>query len=229
MFCNWCLPHGHKHKRFNLHAIKQRLHGSWNTIHSRHDMHTQQRSVHAHHQQEAVAYPHAELLPFSRMLWCSVYCIITFAKQQDIVFVGDDPDRVHICVLSDIGLKRIYFHTESKSNFPDPIGIDYKCSKLSVNISINTYYMYMLYLLVIHTSKEFGTYHEAEILSFLLQVSIYPIIRRGKSEENCKIQQKSPVAFYGGQWLIGQTSSAAVLSESVLRLCAFMQLASHLW
>ena len=120
MFCNWCFPHGHKHKRLNSHAIKQRLHGSWNTIHSKHDMHTQQRSVHAHHQQEAVAYPHAELLPFSRMLWCSVYCIITFAKQQDIVFVGDDPDRVHICALSDIGLKRIYFHTESKSNFKVP-------------------------------------------------------------------------------------------------------------
>ena len=85
--------------------------------------------------------------------------------------------------------------------------------------------MYMLYLLVIHTSKEFGTYHEAEILSVLPQVSIYPLIRRDKSEGNCKIQQKSPVVFYGGEWLIRHTSSAAVPSENVLRLCAFIQLA----
>ena len=83
----------------------------------------------------------------------------------------------------------------------------------------------MLYLLVIHTSNEFGTNHEAEILSVFPQVSIYPLIRRSKSEGNCKIQQKSPVAFYGGEWLIGYTSSAAVPPESVLRLCAFMQLA----
>ena len=85
--------------------------------------------------------------------------------------------------------------------------------------------MYMLCLRVVHTSKEFGTYHEAEILSVLPQVSIFPLIRRGKSEGNCKIQQKSSVAFYGGEWLIGHTSSAAVPSESVLMLCAFMQFA----
>ena len=66
-----------------------------------------------------------------------------------------------------------YTYTLSHSqilNFPDPIGIGYKCLKLLANISISTCYMYILYLLVIHTSKEFGTYHEAEILSVLHQV-----------------------------------------------------------
>ena len=115
MYCAWCLPRGYKHKRFNSHAIKQKLHGSWNTIHSRHDMHTQQRSVHAH-QQPAVTYPHAELQPFNRMLRCSVCCTVTFAKQWDIVLVGDDTDPVRLCALSDIGLKWIHFHTEPKSN-----------------------------------------------------------------------------------------------------------------
>ena len=38
----------------------------------------------------------------------------------------------------------------------------------------------MLYLFVIHTSKEFGTYHEAEIMSVLPQISIYPLIRSQK-------------------------------------------------
>ena len=85
-----------------------------------------------------------------------------------------------------------YTSTLSQSQilkFLDSTEINYKCSKLSANISINTCYMYRLYL-VIHTSKEFGTYHEAEILSFL-QVGIYHLIRRGKSEGNCKIQQKN--------------------------------------
>ena len=90
-----------------------------------------------------------------------------------------------------------YTSTLSQSqilNFPDPIGIDYKCLKLLANISISTCYMHMLYLLVIHTSKEFGTYHEAEILSVLHQVSIYPFIRRGKSEGNSqKLQLLSMV------------------------------------
>ena len=72
----------------------------------------------------------------------------------------------------------------------DAIGIDCKSSKLSANISINTCYMHMLYLLVITTSKESGNDHEAEILSVFLQVSIYPLIRRGRSEGNCRIQQK---------------------------------------
>ena len=109
------LNHGYKHKRFNSHAIKQRLHGSWNTIHPRHDMHTQQRSVHVHHQQESVAYPHAELQTFSRMLRRSVHCTITFAKQQDNELV-DDTYPVRLYALSDIGLMRICFHIEPKLN-----------------------------------------------------------------------------------------------------------------
>ena len=98
-----------------------------------------------------------------------------------------------------------YTSTLSQSqilNFPDPIGIDNKCLKLLENLSISTCYMYMLYLLVIHTYQEFSTDHEAEILSVLHQVSIYPFIRRGKSEGN---SQKSPVAFYGTEWLFGYT------------------------
>ena len=47
----------------------------------------------------------------------------------------------------------------------DAIGIDYKSSKLSANLSINTCYMHMLYLLVIPTSKQSGSDHEAEISS----------------------------------------------------------------
>ena len=50
--------------------------------------------------------------------------------------------------------------------------------------------MHMLYLLVIPTSKESGSYHEAEILSVLLQVSFYPLIRRGKLEGNCRMKKK---------------------------------------
>ena len=120
------------------------------------------------------------------------------------------------CALSEIGLERIYFHTEPKSNIkvPRSLGINYKCSKLSANISINTCYMFMLYLLVIHTSKEFDTYHEAEILSVLPQLITYPLIRRGKSEGNCKIQQKSPVAFYG-DWLHLQLFHQKVSSSCV--------------
>ena len=204
MFTSWL-----KHKRFNSHAIKQKLHGSWNTIHPRHDMHTQQRSVHAHHQ-PAVTYPHAELQPFNRMLQCSVYCTITFAKPWDIVLVGDDTGPVRLCALSDIGLNWIYFHTEPKSNIKLSRSYWVRLKvKLLANISISTCYMYRLYLLVIHISKEFGTYHEAEILSVLHQVSIYPFIRRGTSEGN---SHKSPVAFYCTEWLIGYISSAAVPS-----------------
>ena len=119
MCCTWCLPHGHKHNRFYSLAIKQMLHGPWNTINSRHDMHTQQRSVHAHHQQEAVAYPHAELQPFSRMLRCSVYCTITFEKTtRYCAYRRWHRDR--LCALSDIGLKWIYFQTEPKLNIKVP-------------------------------------------------------------------------------------------------------------
>ena len=82
----------------------------------------------------------------------------------------------------------------------DATGVDYKSSKLSANISINTCYMHMLYLLVILTSKESGSNNEAEILSVLPQVSIYPLIRTGRSEGNCRIQQKAPTAFYGRQY-----------------------------
>ena len=56
------------------------------------DMHSQQRSVHAHHQQEAVAYAYAELQSFSRVLWYSVYYTITFPKQNDSVLVGDNTE-----------------------------------------------------------------------------------------------------------------------------------------
>ena len=55
-------------------------------------MDTQQWSVHAHHQQEAMAYAYAELLSFGRVLWYSVYYTITFAKQNDIVLVGDNTE-----------------------------------------------------------------------------------------------------------------------------------------
>ena len=41
-------------------------------------------------------------------------------------------------------------------NVLDVIGTDYKSSKLSANISMNTNYMHMLYLLVIPISKESG-------------------------------------------------------------------------
>ena len=101
----------------------------------------------------------------------------------------------------------------------DAIGIDYKSSKLLANISINICYMHMLYLLVIPTSKESGSDHVAEILSVLPQLSIYPLIRRVRSEGNCRIQQKSPIAFCGRQYsdFMEHTSSAAVPSESVLR------------
>ena len=54
-------------------------------------MHTQQRNVHAHHQQEAMAYTYAELQSFSRVLWYSVYYTITFAKQIDIL-AGDNTE-----------------------------------------------------------------------------------------------------------------------------------------
>ena len=57
-------------------------------------MHTQQWSVHAHHQQEAMAYAYAELQSFGRVLWYSVYMYYTiiFAKQNDIVLVGDNTE-----------------------------------------------------------------------------------------------------------------------------------------
>ena len=72
-------------------------------------MHTQQRSVHAHHQQEAVAYAYAELQSFSRTLWYSIYCTITFAKQNDIVLVGDNTEiLVLLCAYSDTDPNRIY-------------------------------------------------------------------------------------------------------------------------
>ena len=50
------------------------------------------------------------------MLQYSVYCTITFTEQQDIVIVGDDTDLLCLCALSDIGFKRIFFHTELKLN-----------------------------------------------------------------------------------------------------------------
>ena len=101
----------------------------------------------------------------------------------------------------------------------DAIGIEYKTSKLSANISINICYMHMLYLLVIPTSKESGSDNEAEILPVLPQVSIYPLIRRDMSDGNCRIQQKSPYCFLWQtvQWLMGHTSSVGVPSESILR------------
>ena len=97
------------------------------------------------------------------------------------------------------------------------IGIDYKSSKLSANTSINTCYMHMLYLLVIPISKESGSNHETEIVSVLPQISIYPLIRRGRSEGNWRVQQKSPHCFRWQtvQWLMGHISSAGVQSESV--------------
>ena len=54
-------------------------------------MQTQQRSVRAHHQ-EAMAYAYAELQSFSRVLRYSVYYTITFAKQNDMVLVGDNTE-----------------------------------------------------------------------------------------------------------------------------------------
>ena len=63
--------------------------------------------------------------------------------------------------------------------------------------------MHMLYLLVIPTSKESGSYHEAEIVSVLLQVSFYPLIRRGKLEGNCRMKKKHTQnnnAFYSRQY-----------------------------
>ena len=72
--CTWCLPPGPKPKRFNSHAIKQKLHGFWDTLSSKHDLRTQQRNVHAQQQQKAAAYPHAELQSFCRMLRCCAYC-----------------------------------------------------------------------------------------------------------------------------------------------------------
>ena len=56
--------------------------------------------------------------------------------------------------------------------------------------------MYMLYLLVIHTHKEFGTYHDAEILSFLPQVRTYILLSEGLSQKEIA---KSNIAFYGGE------------------------------
>ena len=80
-------------------------------------MHTQQRSVHAHHQQEAVAYACAELQSFSRALWYSAYYTITFAKQNDIVLVGDNTELpVLVCAYSAIDPNHIHFHTEPKSS-----------------------------------------------------------------------------------------------------------------
>ena len=82
----------------------------------------------------------------------------------------------------------------------DCIGIDYKSSKFSANISINTCDMHMLYILVIPTSKESGSDHEAEILSVLLQVSIYPILRRACPKGIAESNKNAPSAFYGRQY-----------------------------
>ena len=64
----------------------------------------------------AVAYPHAELQPFSSMLRCSVYCSITFAKTTGYCAYRDDTDIVCLRLLSEIGLKWIYVHTEPMWN-----------------------------------------------------------------------------------------------------------------
>ena len=61
-------------------------------------MHTQQRSVHVHHQQDALTYAYAELQSFSRALWYAVYYTITFAKQNAIVLVRDNTELlVFLC------------------------------------------------------------------------------------------------------------------------------------
>ena len=116
MCCTWCLPHGHKHKIFNSHAIKQMLHGSWNTIHSRCDMHTQQKNVHACYQQSR-GLSTCWVTAFQQNV--AMFCILHYyicKKQRDILLIGDDSDLVCLSPLSDIGFKRIYFHTEPKWN-----------------------------------------------------------------------------------------------------------------
>ena len=166
--------------------------------HARHDMHTQQRSVYAHHQQEAVAYAYAELQLFNRVLWYCLYYTITFAKQMILCWWEITQSLSYSFVPNLILTPIEYIFTMSQSQVLkvlDAMGIVYKSSKLSANISINTYYMHMLYLLVIPTSKESASDHEAEILPVLPQVSIYPLIRRGKSEGNCRIEQKKKHCF----------------------------------
>ena len=49
-------------------------------------MHTQQRSVQAHHQQEAMAYAYAELQSFSKVLCYTITCV------KHIVQVGDNTE-----------------------------------------------------------------------------------------------------------------------------------------
>ena len=100
-------------------------------------MHTQQRSVHAYHQQEAMAYAYAELQSFSRVLWYSLYYTITFAKQNYIVLVGDNTEFSYSFVPNLILTPIEYTFTLSQSQVLkvlDAIGIDYKYSKLSANI-----------------------------------------------------------------------------------------------
>ena len=50
--------------------------------------------------------------------WCYVLytALLHLQKQRDILLIGDDSDLVCLSPLSDIGLKRIYFHTEPKWN-----------------------------------------------------------------------------------------------------------------
>ena len=92
-------------------------------LHSRHDMHPQQRRVYAYYQLKATAYPHAELQSFSRMLLCSVYCskfgCFACVHHLDICKTTGYRAcrrwhrnyRTPLCQ-ADIGPDRTYFHTE---------------------------------------------------------------------------------------------------------------------
>ena len=145
------LSHGPKYNIFKSHAIKQRLHGSWGTLHPRHDMHTQQRSVHALHQQVPGAFPYAELQSFCRMLQCFANC-----NRWRRFACGDRCDickairycncrtwhRTFHTIVPKLILAPIE-HTFTQSTnqilkFPDHIGI-FKCRKWSPNISTNTF------------------------------------------------------------------------------------------
>ena len=84
---------------------------------------------------------------------------MAFAKQHNIVFGRDDTALLVPFVPKLILVPIEYTFTLRQSQLskvPDSIEIYYKCSKISLNISRNTCYMHMLYLLVIHTSQVFG-------------------------------------------------------------------------
>ena len=60
--------------------------------------------------------------------------------------------------------------------------------------------MHMLYLLVIPTSKESGSDHEAEILSVLPQYASILSSEGAGQKEIAESNTKAPIAFYGRQY-----------------------------